>query len=85
VTDCAKLANSGFAGRRAVLIYGFEDPDRPLRWLVKAFEAVASLDTILGPREEEPLRGLIYPIFSAGWVYAWEILGPDREDGINAC
>ena len=25
VTDCAKLARSGFAGRRALLIYGFTD------------------------------------------------------------
>ena len=29
VTDCQKLAGSGFAGRLAVLIYGFEDPGRP--------------------------------------------------------
>src|SRR5215468_5311867 len=29
VTDCRKLAGSGFAGRRAVLIYGFDDPKRP--------------------------------------------------------
>jgi hypothetical protein len=29
VTDCVKLLRSGFAGRRAVLIYGFEDPQRP--------------------------------------------------------
>jgi hypothetical protein len=25
-TDCAKLARSSFAGRCAILIYGFEDP-----------------------------------------------------------
>jgi len=39
VTDCRKLASSGFAGKRAILIYGFEDPDRPLSWLIDAFEA----------------------------------------------
>ena len=41
VTDCVKLARSDFAGRRAVLIDGFEDPHRPLFWLIEAFEAAA--------------------------------------------
>jgi hypothetical protein len=35
VTDCVKLLRSGFAGRRVVLRYGFEDPQRPLRWLIE--------------------------------------------------
>jgi hypothetical protein len=50
VTDCAKLARSGFAGRCAVLIYGFEDPHRPLHRLIEAFEAVAAKTAVLGPR-----------------------------------
>jgi hypothetical protein len=75
VTDCAKLAQSGFAGRRAILIYGFEDPHRPLRWLIEAFEAVATRTTALGPREEARLCELVHPVFAAGCVYAWEILG----------
>jgi hypothetical protein len=33
---------SGFTGRQAILIYGFEDPQRPLHWLIEAFEAVAA-------------------------------------------
>jgi hypothetical protein len=51
VTDCRKLSNSGFAGRRAVLIYGFDDPDRPIMWLIEGFEAVAARTVTLGPRE----------------------------------
>ena len=43
ITDCRKLAESGFAGRRAILIYGFDDPQRPLVWLIDAFEAIATL------------------------------------------
>jgi hypothetical protein len=38
VTDCVKLARSGFAGRCAILIYGFEMWERPLSWLIEAFE-----------------------------------------------
>lgn len=76
VTDCVKLARSGFAGRRAVLIYGFEDPHRPLFWLIEAFEAVAAQHVKLGTRAEAPLRQLVHPIFASGGVFAWEILGP---------
>lgn len=74
VTDCAKLARSSFAGRCAILIYGFEDPQRPLRWLIEAFEAVSARTTPLGPREEAPLRALVHPVFAAGRVCAWEVL-----------
>jgi hypothetical protein len=35
VTDCVKLARSGFAGKCAILIYGFEDPQRPLDCLLR--------------------------------------------------
>jgi hypothetical protein len=34
VTDCAKLARSDFAGKCAILIYGFEDPERLLNGLI---------------------------------------------------
>jgi hypothetical protein len=74
VTDCNKLASSGFAGRCAILIYGFEDRQRPLRPLIEAFEAVAGRAVALGPREEARLNALVHPLFSAGYVYAWEVL-----------
>ena len=56
VTDCVKLAQSGFAGRRAILVYGFEDPNRPLDRLMDAFEAVAARYATLGSRVAAPLR-----------------------------
>jgi hypothetical protein len=74
VTDCLKLLQSDFAGRWAVLIYGFEDPRRPLHWLIEAFEAVATRTVVLGPRTQAPLRQLVHPVFAAGHVYAWEVL-----------
>ena len=77
VTDCQKLAASGFGGRLAVLIYGFEDPDRPLSWLIDAFEVVAVRAVSLGQREEAPLAHLVHPVFEAGRVYAWEVLADE--------
>ena len=74
VTDCVKLARSGFAGKQAVLIYGFEVPGRPLSWLIDAFEAVAAQHVLLSTRAEAPLRNLVHPIFASGGVFAWEVL-----------
>ncbi len=66
---------SGFPGQRAILIYGFEDAHRPLSWLIEAFEAVAARTAVLGACQVAPLRELVYPVLSAGQVYAWEVLG----------
>jgi hypothetical protein len=74
VTDCVKLAQSGFAGNRAILIYGFHDSFRPLDPLINAFEAIVDLYAALGPRIEAPLRRLVHPVFASGAVYAWEVL-----------
>ncbi len=76
VTDCAKLAQSHFPCKRAVLIFAFENPDHPVRWLIEAFEAVAAQHAVLGPRAEHPLRNLVHPIYDSGAVYAWQILSP---------
>jgi hypothetical protein len=56
------------------LIYGFEDPQRPLHWLIDAFETVAARSVVLEPRREAPLRQLVHPVFADGHVYAWEVL-----------
>ena len=42
LTDCAKLATSGFTCQKAVVIYGFDYPDRPLDPAIDAFEALAA-------------------------------------------
>jgi hypothetical protein len=73
VTDCTKLANSSFPGRRAVLIYGFEDSSRPLELLMEAFEAVARQTAALGARQQAALRDLVHPVFASGSVFAWEV------------
>ena len=61
VTDCRKLASTGFGAQRAILIYGFEDPSRPIMWLIEAFELIAASTVTLGPRETAPLKGLGAP------------------------
>jgi len=81
VTDCRKLASSGLGERRAILVYGFEDPARPIMWLIEAFELIAARTVTLGPRETAPLKGLVHPVFAAGHVWAWEVLDGCRGDG----
>ena len=79
VTDCVKLTRCGFAGKCAILIYGFEDPQRPLDWLIEAFEAVAARTAVLGPRQQASLRQLMHPVFGASQVYAWEVVRDQIE------
>ena len=82
VTDCRKLASSGFGERRAILIYGFEDPARPIMWLIEAFELIAARTVTLGLRETAPLKDLVHPVFAAGHVWGWEVL--DSRSDSNA-
>ena len=83
LTDCAKLARSGLPGRLAVLIYGFDHPDKPLDPAIEAFEALARLRVDLGERHEAPFAGLVHPVHREGRVFAWEIgrQPPQRVSG----
>jgi hypothetical protein len=73
VTDCEKLLSSGFAGRKAILIYGFEHDEWPLEPAIEAFEALARLRVRLGLRTEGSFSKLVHPVHSNGRVFAWEI------------
>ncbi len=73
LSDCTKLAQANFDARRAVLIYGFEDQERPLDVLVEAFEALAVHYVRLGPRAVAHVPALIHPVFSRARVFAWEV------------
>lgn len=74
VTDCEKLAKSDFACRKGILIYGFDDPLRPLSWLIDAFEVVANQRVVLAERKEARFSDLVHPVFSSGAVFGWELL-----------
>ncbi len=75
VTDCVKLAQSGFAARQAVVIIGFEYGEWPLQPAVKAFERIASDLVNLRPCVPARFTGLVHPVQKEGAVFAWEVLG----------
>ncbi len=75
VTDCVKLAQSGFTARQAVMIIGFEYQNWPLEPAVKAFERIASDLVNLRPCAPAKFSGLVHPVQRDGAVFAWEILG----------
>lgn len=77
LTDCVKLANSDLPCRRAILIYGFDDPRRPLVEMTEAFETLARSRVTLGPRQHARLGELVHPVHRTGGVYAWEIESGD--------
>jgi hypothetical protein len=79
LTDCEKLLASGFLGRKAVLIYGYNAEGWPLDSAVVAFEALAGSRVMLGPRNTKAFGGLRHPIHRDGAVYGWEIRSRELE------
>lgn len=75
LTDTVKLARSGFPGRRAMLIYGFEFDDRPLEPAIAAFEILAGERVKLGACHRAAMGPLVHPVHSKGAVFGWEIGG----------
>jgi hypothetical protein len=76
LADGVKLAGSGFEPRKAVLVYGFDDVDRPLADAVDALDLLLNSKIRTRGRCEAIYRELRHPVFSSGRVVAWEILGP---------
>ena len=75
LADGIKLAASGFEPRKAVLVYGFNDDERPLADAVEALDLLLSSKVRVHDRSEAAFRDLRHPVFSSGLVVAWEILG----------
>jgi hypothetical protein len=73
LTDCTKLALSTIAPRKAILIYGFDDPRRRLIEMIEAFETLARARVRLGERAESPLGQLVHPVHASGCVFGWEV------------
>ena len=74
LTDCEKLARSGLAEREAILIYGFDHPDRSMDPAIDAFEILARARLQLGPQVMASFAGLIHPAHRNGRVFGWELL-----------
>ena len=73
LTDCVKLTASTVAPRKAILIYGFDDPRRPLTQIISAFETLAAARVRLATRFEAAIGPLVHPIHATGAVFGWEI------------
>jgi hypothetical protein len=72
LSDATKLLE--FDCRRAILIYGFEYPTRPLEQATKALELLMGAVVKISARVEASFDGLVHPIHSSGRVMAWEVL-----------
>jgi hypothetical protein len=79
LTDCIKLARDPIARRKALIVYGFDYPERPLDPAIDALELLARHQVDLGERQVSPLGPLFHPVHSVGRVFGWEVasLFPD--------
>jgi hypothetical protein len=73
LADCTKLVTLGGDARKAILIYGFDAPNRPVAELISAFQILARQRVLLGERHHEKLGNLVHPVFRSGGVFAWEV------------
>lgn len=73
LTDCTKLVDSGFDGRKAIIIYGYEYPGWPMELAINSFELLANQNVTLGYRNYSEIKNLVHPIHKSGGVYSWEI------------
>jgi hypothetical protein len=73
LTDCTKLLESGLAGTKAIVIYGFDYPSLPMDPAIEAFETLARSRVRLGERQVAGYRGLVHPIHQEGRVFGWAV------------
>jgi len=83
LTDCGKLLDRGLAGRKGILIYGYEcgEEEYSLDVALEAFELLARHWFLLGPRCEAPFTDLVHPVHASGRVFGWEVLERARATG----
>ena len=73
LTDCDKLIASGLAGRKAIVIFGYDYDRWAMDPAIEAFETLASERVIVGERHEAAYDHLMHPVHQRGRVFAWEI------------
>jgi hypothetical protein len=73
LTDCEKLATSGFKGRFVIVIYGYEYEGYCLEPVMDAFATLAAKHVHLVNAAVAPFQGLIHPIHRRGATFGWEI------------
>ncbi len=75
LTDCDKLLRSGFAERKAIIIFGYDYPEWPLALAIAAFETLSSATYQLAPCVIAEFSTTTHPVHQHGAVYGWEVLG----------
>ena len=73
LTDCPKLLRSGFEGRKAIVIIGYDYDALPLAPTIRAFELLATSEVGLFAAKPASFEGLIHPVHRRGAVFGWEI------------
>jgi len=73
VPDCRKILESGFPGRKAIVIFGYDYPDWRQDSAIHAFEVLAKIHLEVSTREESSVGGLVHPVHQQGRVFDWEI------------
>jgi len=70
LTDIQKLQNSGFGEDKAIVIYGYDYPEYPLKMTIDAFTKLAG-EKLLPGVSKASFKGLIHPHHKRGSVYGW--------------
>ncbi len=70
LTDIQKLQKSGFGEDKAIVIYGYDYPDYPLKLTIDAFTKLAG-EKLLPGVSKASFKGLIHPYHKLGSVYGW--------------
>lgn len=75
--DGMKLRDSGFPGKKALIVYGFEHPtpETDVATAINAFELIANqiIGLSLSKRIERRVEGLVHPVHSRLIVAGWEL------------
>ena len=71
LTDCRKPRTSGLEGRKALLIFGYECPARPMELAIAAFEKLARLES--SQRCNASPDGLVHPAHQRALVCGWDL------------
>jgi len=79
LTDCGKLAASGLAGRKAIVIFGYDYDGWMMDPAIEAFEALASERVVLGDRHEAAYDHLVHPVHRRGRVFAWKVVRASED------
>ena len=66
LTDCAKLLQSGFEARKAIVIFGYDYDAWPMDPAIEAFEALASRTSALTCTGLHAIDALVHPVHRAG-------------------